>query len=417
MFNTIEEALDWLYNQKKLSKREDLKRMERIAKELGINKTYPIIHIAGTNGKGSTASYMKNILKLTGKHIGFFVSPFVVCFNERIQINDRYISNAEIMHYANRLYTYANTYYEQTNDVIPFFELTLLMALLFFQDRNIDLAIIECGVGGLLDATNFLETDLAIITNIGYDHMNTLGNTLEEISFHKLGIAKKNMTCLTCVCDDLKPLFISYAKENQVKMIFVDKEVKNIRLDTKTHFTYRNHSYTANLLAKYQAYNASLAIEAVNFIDASIPFDMIQYGLEITQWPGRMEVLSQVPDILIDGAHNIHGIEALVDTIKEIRKGKKIKIIFSALHDKDFDKMLMKLDEIVDRYYFTSMKDLRATNPIEFTTFTSKPYEVIENYEECFSYAKNHMKEDETLLVTGSLHFISLVRKYFIENK
>lgn len=413
MFNSIDEVFDWLYNQKKSQKRENLDRISKCIKELELTPNYPIIHIAGTNGKGSCASYIKNILKLTNRHIGFFVSPYVVCFNERIEINDRYISNSEIMFYANRLYNYASNYYEKYNDTIPFFELTLLMALMFFKDRNIDLAVIECGVGGLLDATNALKSNLAIITNVGYDHMNTLGNTLYEIANHKLGIVKDNMTCLTCVCDELKPKFIEYAKLHNNKMIFVDKYVSNIKVCDKTYFEYKNTLYSSSLLATYQAYNASLAIEAVKFIDNSISNDLINFGLNDTKWPGRMEIISKNPFIILDGAHNIHGITALVDSVLKMYPNKKINVLFSALHDKAFDKMLNKLDEITNEYYFTTINDNRASNPIEFSRYTTKKYKIIEDLDDCLDYAIND--NYDVLLVTGSLHFISVVREKILK--
>ena len=371
MFNTIDEVYNWLYNQKKLSKRENLKRITFVAEDLDLVPTYKIVHIAGTNGKGSTASYLKNILKNTGKHIGFFVSPFVVCFNERIQINDRYISDAEIMYYANILYEYSKSYFEKYNDIIPFFELTFLMALMFFKDRNIDLAIIECGLGGRLDATNFLKTDLAIITNIGYDHMATLGNTLEEIAYHKLGIVKPNMTCLTCVSDDLKPLFTDYASKINSKMIFVDKFVDNIVLSDSTRFTYKNIEFEASLIANYQAYNAALAIEAAKFVEPSIELDLIKYGLMNTFWPGRMEIVMKKPYVILDGAHNIHGITGLVDSIKKMNY-KDVRIVFSALADKAFDKMIEKLDEIAESFYFTSIDDKRKADASSFIKYTKK---------------------------------------------
>lgn len=415
MFNTIDEVYNWLYNQKKLSKRENLKRITFVAEDLDLIPTYKIVHIAGTNGKGSTASYLKNILKNTGKHIGFFVSPFVVCFNERIQINDRYISDAEIMYYANILYEYSNSYFEKYNDIIPFFELTFLMALMFFKDRNIDLAIIECGLGGRLDATNFLKTDLAIITNIGYDHMATLGNTLEEIAYHKLGIVKPNMTCLTCVSDDLKPLFTDYASEINSKMIFVDKFVDNIVLSDSTRFTYKNIEFEASLIANYQAYNAALAIEAAKFVEPSIELDLIKYGLMNTFWPGRMEIVMKKPYVILDGAHNIHGITGLVDSIKKMNY-KDVRIVFSALADKAFDKMIEKLDEIAESFYFTSIDDKRKADASSFIKYTKKNYRVIENFLECIDTAIKEANEESLVLITGSLHFISCVRKIFKNN-
>ena len=149
MFNTIDEVYDYLYNQKKLSKRVNLERIKRAYTDLNIKINYKIIHIAGTNGKGSTAFYIKNILSSINKRVGLFVSPFILRFNERIQVNDRFISDSEIIHYSNILYTYNEDYKVKYNDVIPFFELTLLMALMYYQDRGIDVAVIECGLGGL----------------------------------------------------------------------------------------------------------------------------------------------------------------------------------------------------------------------------------------------------------------------------
>ena len=140
------------------------------------------------------------------------------------------------MYYANLLCTYSNEYKHKYNDVIPFFELTLLMALMYFTDRQIDIAIIECGLGGLLDATNILNTNLAIITNIGYDHMSVLGNTLEEIANQKLGIIKENMTALCCVKPQLKQQLRDYCLQKHAKIIFVDEYVSDIYLDNKTHF-------------------------------------------------------------------------------------------------------------------------------------------------------------------------------------
>ncbi len=411
MFNTIKEVYDWLYTQKKITKREDLSRIKKCIEELNIVTNYKIIHVAGTNGKGSTCSYLKNILKNTMKRVGLFVSPYVISFNERIEVNDRYISDAEIMHYANLLYTYSNEYKHKYNDVIPFFELTLLMALMYFTDRQIDIAIIECGLGGLLDATNILNTNLAIITNIGYDHMSVLGNTLEEIANQKLGIIKENMTALCCVKPQLKQQFRDYCLQKNAKIVFVDEYVSDIYLDKKTHFKYKSEKFSTSLLGIYQAYNASLAIEAARFIDSGINDNIIQSGLEETFWPGRMEVVSSNPKIILDGAHNIDGIEALVETMSSLKADKKIKIIFSALHDKAYDKMLNCLDNIADFYYFTTIVDTRASNPNEFLQYTAKPSKVINNIEMCLSEAIQDLKENEILLITGSLHFISIVRE------
>ena len=412
MFNTIDEVYNYLYNQKKSAPRENLDRISRCAKLLNINTPYKKIHVAGTNGKGSTCQYIKNMLALKNLHVGMFVSPFVISFNERIQINDRYISDSEIMHYMNILYDFNKKYELEYNDHLPFFELTLLMALMWFSDRNIDIAIIECGLGGLLDSTNFLDYDLALITNIGFDHMQQLGNTLESIANHKLGIAKPNMTCITTVDNSLRSYFTDYAKKNNVNMIFVDG-ISNIKVLDKTYFEYKNNKYASNLLGEYQAYNASLAIDAVKYFDNDYPNTLIEYALENIKWPGRMEVLNEKPLILLDGAHNIHAINAITNTIINLKGNKKIKTIFSALQDKEYPKMIKKLEEITDFFYFTKIVDLRQIEDIHFEEYTKREYVINNDFKNCLDLAINDLKNDEILLITGSLHFISQVREYY----
>lgn len=414
MFITLDEALNWLYTQKKLNRRENLERIKSCALALDLIPSYKIVHLAGTNGKGSTAKTLSTILTLAGKKVGLFVSPFVIKFNERIQVNNEYIKDEEIINYINELYLFQNEYKEKYNDVIPFFELTFLMALKYFKNNNVEVGIIECGMGGRLDATNFLKSDLSIITNVGFDHMSVLGNTLEEIAYHKLGIAKKNQTCLTCVTDDLKEYFDGYANENNINMIHIDELVSDIKISDKTYYNYNGVKYSSSLLGTYQAYNTSLAIEAAKIIDNSLSYDDIMKGLNNTFWPGRLELISESPKILIDGAHNIHGIDALVNTIKNLYQGKKINIVFTALHDKEYKKMIDSLNEITNKFYFTSINDLRATDINEFVNITRVNSEIISNFKECIDKAVNDLN-DEILIITGSLHFISMVREYLIK--
>lgn len=411
MFNNIDDALNWLYTQKKLQKRENLSRITKCVELLGININYPIIHITGTNGKGSTANYIKNILKLENKYVGLFTSPFILFFNERIMINDRYISNAEIMHYVNKLYDFSNEYFNKFNDIIPFFELTLLMSLMYFEDRKIDIAVIECGLGGLLDSTNFLKTSLSIITNVGYDHLAQLGPTITDIARHKLGIAHDGNTLLTTVDDSFKEQFDEYAKLHNVKINYVKDNISDIKIEEKgVSFKYKNKIYKTPLDGIYQAYNASLAIEAAKFIDKEIPDILIQEGLNETFMPGRFEYIKD--NIIIDGAHNISAIEALTKSIMDKFKDKKIKIVYSALFDKEYDKMIMHLSKIATKFYFTTLKDLRATDPILFSKYTNVDSICYNDYKECIDKAISELKSDELLLITGSLHFISTVRSY-----
>ena len=414
MIDNYESALAWLYEQKKSHKREDLTRIKECIKLLNIKTNYHILHIAGTNGKGSTASFLSQMLLLKGKKVGLFVSPYVISFNERIEINGSYISDEEVVFYTNKLQKFSIFYQENYQDTIPFFELTFLMALLYFEKENIEVLVLECGLGGLLDVTNALDKEVAIITNIGYDHMAQLGNTLEEIANHKLGITRPGVPCFTTVDDSLIPYFKDYAKKNHIEMHFIKSDVSNIKMNEEgTSFVYDNEEYQATLKGLYQAYNASLAIAVMKYLDSKYPEDLLRLALQKTAWPGRFEFLKE--NVLIDGAHNIDGIKALCESLKASYPNRKIKIIFTALKDKDFREMLERLDFIASKYYFTTIIDKRAGNALEFTEYTKKPYEVIGDYQEAIHKALLELSGEELLVITGSLHFISKVRRTLLE--
>ena len=411
MFNNLNEALDWLYEQKKLKKREDLSRISHLIKKLNIKFNYKIVHIAGTNGKGSTASFIKKMLQLNDKKVGLFVSPFVIKFNERIQINDNYILDEEIINYCNILYKVANDYYNEFNDTIPFFELTFLMSLLYFDDNAIDYLVLECGMGGLLDSTNIVDADIQVITNVGYDHIAQLGPSLTDIANHKLGITRPNKKFYTAVDESLKDHFINYANNNRSIPNFINDDVKVLDLNNGVKFTYLGEVYQTSLNGAFQAYNASLAISVIKELIPNIDKSIIDKALLDTYWPGRFEYIKD--NIIIDGAHNIHGVDALVETLKNKYPNKYIKVVFTALQDKSIDLMLKALDDVTSYYYFTSIIDKRATEVNYFKQFTNKEYILIDNYINALDQACKELKEDELLVITGSLHFISNVIAYF----
>ena len=405
MLNTIDEALNYLYSKR--NKNKDLSRIKKCIKKLNISINYKIILITGTNGKGSTALFLKNILKNT-YHVGCFTSPYVLMFNERIMINDRMISNSEIMHYGNILEDLNNWYLDTYKEEIPFFELTLLMALLYYQDREIDLGIFECGIGGLNDACNQLEPDLSIITSIGYDHLDKLGNTLEEILINKLGITRPNKRLLYSIYPNSKLDLIikDYSSKNRVILCNTFNDVSNIIDDYKTSFTYKNHNYITNMHGKYQPYNASLAIEAVRIMFPGYPDIFIEEGIKETILPARLEYISKEPTIILDGAHNINAITMTVDYIKNIKNNKKVITLFSCLNNKAYKDMLNELDKITDKYLFYEFEDERKTDINVLMDSTNKPKAKLNDIYDIKDYINN----DTILLITGSLHFASYIK-------
>lgn len=408
VFENKDEAIFYIENIKRKEKRTNLNRMHRALEMLGNpERAYKVIHVAGTNGKGSTVSYLTNILMEAGFSVGSFISPYVIKFNERIMYNLSYISDEDLVKYANIIYD-LKLKLEEEDEVITFFEFITLMGLLYFKDKYVEFAVVEVGLGGVLDATNIFDHALRIITNIGFDHMNALGNTLSEIAEKKLGILHENEKLISAVDESLLKQFENHSKELNSCLYWVNKDIKDIEESFNgVSFKYKNEEFRTPLLGIFQAYNAALAIEAVRQIMPDISSRTIQSALDKTVWPGRLQIIKHKPIILIDGGHNIHGIDAVVKSIKGLTN-QKIHVLFTALKDKEIDKMLRALDEIASDYIFTTINDSRASSIMDILVVNQKPYKAIDDYKEALSYLDN-FGPDEIILVTGSLHFISLV--------
>nr|HPJ24136.1 Mur ligase family protein [Bacillota bacterium] len=223
MFKDFETTKNWIENIKRFGSKLDLSRMTKVLARLGNpEKAYKTIHVAGTNGKGSTASYIKNILVEAGFKVGIYISPYIVKFNERIAIGDTYISDEAVMLYANQLLPIWDEF-NDINDTITFFEVLTIICFLYFKDQAVDYGVIEVGLGGTLDATNVIMPEVSVITNISYDHMNVLGNTLESIAMNKLGIVKEGVPLVTSVENkDLYPLFLETTDKMHSPLTIID---------------------------------------------------------------------------------------------------------------------------------------------------------------------------------------------------
>lgn len=419
MFKTVEEAQVWIENIKRFGSKLDLTRMEKVVEILGHpERSFKSIHVAGTNGKGSTSTYLKKILSHAGFKVGIYTSPYVVKFNERIGINDDYITDEDLIHYANILYPLTEKMLEE-DETVTFFEVLTLMSFLYFRDQKVDYAIIEVGLGGLLDATNVILPEISVITNISYDHMKQLGNTLESIALNKLGIVKDNVPLVTAIENiNLFPLFAEVtAKHNsRLKIINFDM-VTNIEVKEVTTFKYHENQYLLNLTGYHQVKNAVLAIETIRLLrilnHIQITENDIYEGLKNAFWPGRFEIFNK--NIVIDGAHNIGGIQALVKSAKSVFSGKYIKCLFSVMRDKEHKKMIEELDNFCDELYFTEFEYQRRADAEELFLESSHYHKSFhKDYKDIF-FKLCELKENEILIVTGSLYFISEIRKLLIK--
>ncbi|HAQ56994.1 MAG TPA: bifunctional folylpolyglutamate synthase/dihydrofolate synthase [Acholeplasmatales bacterium] len=419
MFTNFDDAVAWIENSRRFGEKTDLTRMRDCCRRLGDPQdSFKSIHVAGTNGKGSTANYLKNILHAAGYKTGVYTSPYVVKFNERIGIGDDFIPDATVVFYANFLHDLWDRYYAETGDSITFFEIVTLMCFLWFRDERITWGVIEVGLGGLFDATNVIVPEASCITNISYDHMKQLGNTLESIALNKLGIVKPYRPLITTEDkEQLIPLFKLHCHEKHAPYVFVDvTTATDVAIGEQTSFTWGGARFDLRLTGAHQIKNAALAIETIRVLcekQAIVVSPRNLYdGLHRTTWPGRFEIFGH--KIILDGAHNIGAFETLEPAVKAVFPGKYVKCFFCMMKDKDHKTVIALLDRFVDEFHFTTIDYHRAAPPEELMDESAHPKKFChDDFLSAFAEL-SHLGDNEVLLVCGSLYFISEIRKLLV---
>jgi len=363
----------------------------------------PCVHIAGTNGKGSTTNYLRSILQSAGYKVGSFTSPHLIVHNDRIRINDVYIADEVLLAYGNRFYDFI----EKNN--LSMFEIDTLFAVTYFKEQKVDIALYEVGLGGRLDATNIVTPLLSIITTIGFDHMELLGHTLSLIAKEKAGIIKPNVPVLTAepkkVCLEV---FEAFCERNNSPLIKLSR-IKRLSSDLGLSYLYQGLKIHLDTMALYQIANSATAAEAALYlrqIGYAISDDSILRGLESAHWKGRFEKVSEDPLIILDGAHNAHGIAALKESAKHLPQ--PIFVVFSALRDKETDKMIHGMLDLTSHLIVTEFDFYRASTVDQMAK--DFPVEKIKDAKEAIEKAI-HRSRGGSLLITGSLYFISEVRQ------
>lgn len=422
MFQTSEEVINWINRQLNQGIKPGLERMLWLMEKLDHpERTVRAIHIGGTNGKGSTVSFLRSILQTAGYEVGTYTSPYIESFLERISINGQPIPEADLIKAANAIKPLADELAQTELGYPSEFELLTAIAIYYFGKlHKVDITIIEVGLGGRKDATNIIHPFLSIITNIGYDHMNILGNTLTEIAKEKAGIIKNGAPVITAVTDpELFHIFEDTVKAKRTTVYQLGREFTYKDLGTtKTgeQFSVKTpyQTYTElsiSMLGKHQIENATLAVMAAEYLKQFyalyIENEHLQTGLQTAFWPGRFEIRGQV---ILDGAHNREGIESLVATLQRHFSDKKIHVLFSTLRDKPLKKMIHVLDEQNYHLYFTEFDHHRATkaeNLYDLSNASQK--EIVLDWPKFIK--EKQLQADELLVICGSLYFIKEVKK------
>ncbi len=402
MFNTLSDAIHWIETRIRFRPKADLSKIKQAYALLGINfNDTKKIHVAGTNGKGSVCQYLTNYAHLKNIRVGTFTSPYVIIFNERIKINNMFISDEVLFTYINYIYDFNEAFSKDYGESLTFFELITLIAFKYFYDEKVDAIIMEVGIGGLLDATNIISYDLSLITNIGWDHMKQLGNTLESIAKNKLGILKKSGHLITTVDQPLWLFFEDYAKRVDASIEII-KSFPKRKSSHPVRIDFEGHEYVFGLHGDYQIKNAMLAIRAGRLMFGNLEPADLHYLILRTKLHGRFSMV--LPTVYIDGAHNISGMRALVDYLKTINR--EFLILYSALADKDINGMLNILQEASNRIVLTAFPDVRFTSLRGFLkegmSYNENPIDALKQLE-----LERDTNQHQLILITGSLHFVS----------
>ena len=409
-----QQTLSYIYHLERFGVRLGLKSVAEFLQDIGNpHLNFPLIHIAGTNGKGSTAAILESIFCFSGFKVGLYTSPHMVDFRERIRICGEQINR-------NSVITFVNEHKKAIdNKGYTFFEVVTALALDYFSKEKIDIAVLETGLGGRLDATNVAVPEVSIITDIGLEHTDILGKTISKIAFEKGGIIKKGVPVvwgvknkkavevLKGICGKKGTGFVDVHKENSWKM--KDMDLKGMSFDLKTKLNqYRN--LKINLIGEHQIQNAVVALSAIEVLKQKgwkISQKKIYQGLNKVDWRARFEIFRKNPLVVLDVAHNPDGVGVLVDTFTYLFGKKKIIFIFGVLEDKDYKGMLKILSSKA-KFLILTKPDYRRAQKLDNlekeATKLEIPHKSIPKVKDACLFGFKMASKEDILCITGS-HF------------
>ncbi len=393
------DTLMYIHSLGNFSHPAGLDRIKRILEILGNpQNSFKSIHIAGTNGKGSTVAFISSAFKEAGYKIGTFISPYIIDFCERIQINGVFISKTDLVNYAQRII--------DTKVSLTEFEFITALAFLYFKEQSIDILICETGLGGRLDATNTLENlACTVITKIGLDHTAVLGNTIEAIAEEKCGILR-NCPTVTGACQDPKALEVIKSKAKHL----VIPDVTKLQLKGNCYI-YNNERFEISLKGDFQIENSLVAIEAIRNSGFDVPYKAVYRGLKNTFFPARLEIIRKKPLILLDGAHNTDGANVLAKEIKRLKE--RPLAIIGMMRDKNVNEVLeITLKHCKMAVAVTVPNNPRALSANELCEIANQfcPTTTAESLDVAINKNKN-----ENTVIFGSLYLASAIRPLLLE--
>jgi dihydrofolate synthase / folylpolyglutamate synthase len=394
-------------------------RLDRMNQALSLfdhpEKKFPSFHIAGTNGKGSTAAMLHSILCLSGYRVALYTSPHLVSFTERIRVGHEEITPDEVVALGNEIWDRMAA----ANIPLTFFEFVTVMAFIHFARRQVDVAVVEVGLGGRLDATNLVRSVVSLISTISRDHEAYLGSDLLSIGREKGGIIKKGVPVVCgALPTEVRALLKNIADNHDAPFYFLDHHftfsLKNKNLFDYTGMKWRLTQLDVALRGQHQRRNAVLALAGLEVAADDFPVreGALREGLKTVRWPGRFEIFQDRATIVLDGAHNGEGVRALIEELENFREKRRVKLLFACMEDKDWRLMLENLSEVADEIVLTRVNMERCANPHRLASQLGGkiPHQTIENARSALESVLDHATSNDVIVVTGSLYLIGEIR-------
>ncbi len=394
-------------------------RLDRMNQALALfdhpERQFPSFHIAGTNGKGSTAAMLHRILSQSGYRVALYTSPHLVSFTERIRVGDEEIAPNEVVALAQEIWNRTVA----ANVPLTFFEFVTVMAFIYFARRKVDVAVVEVGLGGRLDATNLVRPVVSLISTISKDHEAYLGSDLLSIAREKGGIIKQGIPAVCgALPTEVAALLKDIADERAAPAYFLGRDFI-FSLKNEDRFDYRGLKWRLSdldiaLRGKHQKRNAALALAGLEIAAREFPVNesALREGLKTVRWPGRFEILRDKPTIVLDGAHNGEGVRALIEELESFREQRTVRLLFAAMEDKDWRLMLEGFSEVVDEIVLTRVNMERCADPFYVASQLSGkiPHRAIGNAPTALEHILDRAESDDIILIAGSLYLIGEMR-------
>lgn len=417
------QAIEYLYQLSRLGWKLGLEKIRSLLHESGNpQERFRTIHVGGTNGKGSTSAMLESILRTAGYKTGLYTSPHLCYIGERIKCDGKNISQEELAYYTERLQPAIKRY------KCTFFEAMTAIAFLYFADQKVEIAVIEVGLGGRLDATNAINPLISIITSIDLDHTKQLGNNRKSIAFEKAGIIKSGSICLTNSRHrSVKSVFEQICQERGVEHIPIDEilKINGVQLGenlTRLNLTINGSVYSQlrlSLIGDHQIQNATLAIAAAQILNSRflpIKTEDIYQGLLNVRWPGRLQTLSVNPKVVIDVGHNPHSISCLKKSIQTIFNYRRLITIFGVCKDKNYTAMIKKLAPISKLFIAVRATTDRALSPTTIASIARESDRDVRKFKtitDGLVFALNDAHPGDLILGTGSHYAVGEIISYF----